>query len=100
MSLVTAAALVLGASHVFAQQDARKVLYGPAPGYPDMARRLHLYGTVKVQVTIAADGHIKDTKITGGHPIFVTAVEDTLKTWKYAPASAETTATLEFTFKP
>jgi TonB family protein len=99
LSFIAAAALVLAASNLPAQEG-RKLLAGPTPPYPEMARRLHLYGTVKVQVTIAPDGHIKDTKILGGHPIFATSVEDTLKNWKYAPAPAESTAALEFNFKP
>lgn len=99
LSLLAAAALVLGASNLPAQEG-RKILAGPTPPYPEMARRLHLYGTVKVQVTIAPDGRIKDTKIMGGHPLFVTSVEETLKNWKYAPAAAESTAALEFNFKP
>ncbi len=81
-------------------QDSRKVLSNPEPPYPEVARRLRLSGVVKVQVTIAPDGKIKEAKITGGHPIFVNSVEQTLKNWKYAPASTETTTVLEFTFRP
>jgi TonB family protein len=83
-----------------AAQDSRKVLSNPEPPYPEVARRLRLSGVVKVQVTIAPDGKIKETKILGGHPIFVNAVEQTLKEWKYASASSETTTQLEFTFRP
>jgi len=53
-----------------------------------------------VQVVIATDGQIKSTKVIGGHPLLVNAVEDTLKKWKYAPSSAETAALLEFNFHP
>jgi TonB family protein len=65
-----------------------------------MAKRLRLTGVVKVQVVIAPNGQIKQTKVLGGHPVLVTAVEETLKNWKYAPASAETTTQLEFSFHP
>jgi TonB family protein len=81
-------------------QEARKVLAHPAPGYPDAARRYGITGAVKVQVVIAPDGHIKDMKILGGHPLLANAVEDTLKTWKYAPAPGETTTVLQFDFHP
>ena len=99
LSLLTATTLFLGASNLPAQ-DGRKALNNPEPPYPEVARRLRLAGIVKVQVTIAPDGHVKETKITGGHPIFVNSVEETLKNWKFAPASTETTTTLEFSFKP
>ena len=81
-------------------QEGRKVISNPVPAYPEMARRLRLQGVVKVQVVISPDGRVKETKVIGGHPLLVTAVEDTLKNWKYAPASSETTVQLEFHFHP
>jgi len=64
------------------------------------ARRFRLIGVVKVQVLVAPDGQIKDVKVLGGHPVLVSAVQDALKNWKYAPASSETTVSLEFSFHP
>jgi TonB family protein len=81
-------------------QESRKVLSNPAPVYPEIARKLLLTGVVKVQVVIAPDGKIKSTNVVGGHPVLVKAVEDALKSWKYAPASSETTTQLEFNFHP
>lgn len=98
-SFVVAVVLILSAVSLPAQ-DNRKVLSNPEPPYPEVARRLRLSGVVKVQVTIAPDGKIKETKILGGHPIFVNSVEQTLKEWKYAASSTETTTQLEFTFRP
>jgi TonB family protein len=65
-----------------------------------MARKLRLSGVVKLQVVIAPDGKITSTKVIGGHPVLVNAVEETLKNWKYPPTSAETTTQLEFNFHP
>ena len=79
-------------------QESRKLITGPTPVYPEVARRMHLAGTVKVQVVIAPSGQIKDVKVVGGHPVLVNTVEETLKNWKYAPASSETTAALQFNF--
>jgi TonB family protein len=81
-------------------QDGRKAIAQPAPAYPQLARRFGLSGTVKVQVVVAADGQIKETKVLGGHPLLVDATLETLKKWKYAPSSGETTTTLEFNFHP
>ena len=81
-------------------QEGRKVIANPVPVYPEVARNFHISGAVKVQIVIAADGHIKSTQFIGGHPLLVDAVRDTLKNWKYAPASGETTAILEFNFHP
>jgi len=81
-------------------QEGRKVISNPTPPYPAVAKSFHITGVVKVQVVIAADGHIKATEVLGGHPLLVEAVEETLKKWKYAPASGESTVLLEFDFHP
>jgi TonB family protein len=94
-----AVALSLTAPRASAQES-RKAVANPTPVYPEVARRLRLTGTVKVQVVIAANGQIKEVKVVGGHPVLVNAVEETLKNWKYAPASSETTVSLEFNFHP
>ena len=94
-----AMALGLGAMNLQAQ-DGRKVVSNPVPAYPDVAKRMHLIGTVKVQVVIGADGRIKEKHFIGGHPILVNAVEETLKDWKYATGGGETTTQLEFNFHP
>ena len=94
-----AMALCLGTGSMQAQEG-RKALSNPAPTYPEVAKRMRLVGTVKVQIVIGADGKIKETSFVGGHPVLVNAVEETLKTWKYAPGSGETNALLEFNFHP
>ena len=81
-------------------QETRKALNNPTPVYPETARQFRLSGVVKVQVLVAPDGQIKDVKVIGGHPVLVSAVQETLKSWKYAPASSETTVTLVFNFHP
>lgn len=79
-------------------QEGRQVISHPAPIYSDFARKLGLVGVVKVQVVIASDGKIKATKVIGGHPVLVDAVQQTLKNWRYEAAAGETTAVLEFRF--
>ena len=76
-----AMALSLGVANLQAQEG-RKALSNPAPAYPEVAKRLRLVGTVKVQILIAVDGRIKEKTFIGGHPVLVNAVEETLKNWK------------------
>lgn len=99
VKILLALGLSLGVRGLDAQ-EARKALNSPSPTYPETARRFRLSGVVKVQVLVAPDGQIKDVKILGGHPLLVNAVQETLKNWKYAPASGETTVSLEFSFHP
>ncbi len=92
-------ALSLAATAVYGQ-EARKAIVKSTPEYPELARRMRLSGTVKIQVTIAPNGRVKDTKVIGGHPVLVAAVTSALQKWKFAPGSAETSQTLEFDFHP
>jgi TonB family protein len=81
-------------------QEGRKVISRTTPVYPEAAKRLAITGTVKVQVVIASDGHIRETKVIGGHPLLVDSVQEALKTWKYEPASSDSAVLLEFHFHP
>jgi len=93
-----AIAMSVTATSLPAQETTRKVISNPTPVYPELAKKAHLVGVVKVQVVIATDGKIKEVKVIGGHPLLVDSVQETLKNWKYAPASAETTTVLAFNF--
>ena len=81
-----------------AAADSRKPVANPDPEYPEIARRMNISGTVKVEIVIAADGTIKSAKVLGGHPLLADAVQKALKRWKYAPGAAETTMQLDFKF--
>lgn len=81
-----------------AAAETRKPLSNPQPEYPEFAKRIHIAGTVKVEIVIAADGSIKSSKVLGGHPMLVEAVERALKKWKYAPTGSESSLELEFRF--
>ena len=59
-----------------------------------------LSGTVRLQLLIAPNGNVKETKVIGGHPILVTAAVDAVKKWRFETASAESTGTVEFKFDP
>jgi len=89
------------ASPLHAQEElTRKVKSKVAPVYPDLARRMNITGTVRLVVVVAPNGTLKETKVMGGHPILVTAAVDAVKKWKFEPADAESTGTVEFKFAP
>jgi protein TonB len=81
-------------------QEARKSISKPTPRYPDIAKRMNLVGTVKVEILIGPDGKIKNANVLGGHPILANSTLDALKDWKYEPSKTETTVTLTFEFHP
>jgi len=81
-------------------QEVRKGISKPGPVYPELAKRMRLTGTVKIEIVIGLDGEIKRTNVIGGHPVLVDAALDALKKWKYEPAKTESTVTVQFDFRP
>jgi len=99
-SLLTLAfvAILLVSPGVGWGQESRKLIKKVDPVYPDLARKMSMTGTVKVEISIATDGSVHDVQILGGNPVLAAAVEDAVKQWKYASGPAETKKALEFKF--
>lgn len=99
--LIAAACFAPHFNSAFAEDHpVRKIRIRVEPIYPDIARKMKLSGTVRVQVVISPNGSVKETKVIGGHPILVTAAVDAVKKWKFDPAGAETTGILEIRLDP
>lgn len=79
-------------------QENRKLIKKVDPVYPELARKMNMTGTVKVEITIAKDGSVTGVKTLGGNPVLVQAVEEAVKEWKYASGPEETKKALEFKF--
>lgn len=71
-----------------------------APVYPDLARRMNIAGVVKVQVTVAANGSVKNARLVGGHPLLANAALDAIKKWRFESATEETVGVVQFRFDP
>jgi len=76
----------------------RKVRTRVVPEYPALARQMNVTGKVKIEATVAADGHVMSTKVVGGSPLLVNAALDALKKWHYEPGPKQTTELVEFEF--
>jgi TonB family protein len=83
-------------------QDAleRKIKSKISPLYPEIARKMNLAGIVKLEVTVAANGTVKETKVIGGNPILVNAAADAVKKWRFEPANDDSVGVVEFKFDP
>jgi TonB family protein len=79
-------------------ESKRKIKSKTTPAYPELARRMNVSGKVKIEVVIAPDGHVKSTRVIGGHPLLVQTCQDAVKEWKFVAAAEETTQIVEFEF--
>jgi len=68
------------------------------PEYPELARRLHLKGIARVQITITKEGSVKTVKDLGGNPVLVDALIRAVQKWKYELATKESTEEVKFDF--
>ncbi|MGB9204523.1 MAG: energy transducer TonB [Terriglobales bacterium] len=82
------------------QETNRKVKTKVSPVYPELARKMNISGVVKVRVTIAANGSVKDAQLVGGHPVLASAAMDAVRKWRFETRPEETAETVEFRFDP
>jgi len=70
------------------------------PAYPELARKMNITGTVKIEVIVAPNGTVKAARIVGGHPVLANAALDAAKKWRFEPAANESTGVIDFKFEP
>lgn len=101
LSAVAASLFALSASaqQTLTDEGKRKVKNKVSPSYPELARRMNVTGKVKIEVIVTPDGHVRSTRVVGGHPLLVQACQDAVKDWKFFPAPEETTQIIEFDFR-
>ena len=70
------------------------------PVYPDVARQMHITGTVRsAEATVTPDGRVRDTRVVGGSPMLAQEATNAVKKWKYEEAAKETIETVEVVYQ-
>ncbi len=77
----------------------RKVSARVAPVYPELAKKMHIRGTVRVEAIVRPNGTVKSTRVLGGNPVLVQSAEDAVAKWKFEPAQGETTEVVQLAFE-
>ena len=78
----------------------RKVQKRVPPVYPELAKRMHIGGVVRVLVTVAADGTVTEVKTVNGNKMLSLAAEDAVKKWKFVAGDSESTVNVDINFEP
>jgi TonB family protein len=78
----------------------RKVVTKVVPIYPELARKVHIMGSVRIEVIVSPDGSSKTIRVIGGHPRLAQAATDAIHKWRWVPAGQETTEVIEIKFNP
>jgi protein TonB len=88
-----------GATGDIKDHGGRKVKSSVKPAYPDVARQMHITGTVRLEATVGPDGKVRDTRIIGGSPMLAQEASFAVKKWKYEEAPKETVETVEVVYQ-
>jgi TonB family protein len=102
--IAVSSVMATGAGYVAAQtaqsdELVRRAKSRVEPAYPELAHRMHISGTVKVEVTVSPNGTVKEARVVGGHPVLATAALEAAKKWRFEPAPAESSGVIDFKFE-
>jgi TonB family protein len=77
----------------------RKVQRRVQPIYPELARRMHIEGTVHVTATVAANGSVTEARTVSGNKLLAPAAEDAIRKWKFVPGEGPSTENINIDFE-
>jgi len=106
MRRVLASAIILLASFGLAaaqnnpetSPSGRKVVARVTPVCPELAKRMHIQGVVKLEAIVKANGSVRTTRVLGGNPVLVQAATEAVTQWKFEPGPEETTELVQLVF--
>jgi TonB family protein len=94
-----ALSLLFSAAAISHAEDHRKLKSGPPPEYPELARKMHLQGIARVELTVLPDGSVGKVKELGGNPVLLDALVRAVRKWRYESADRESVVEVQFEFK-
>lgn len=100
--LIGAALIPIQATAQASQNDEiiRRAKVKVQPVYPELARKMQITGTVKIEITVAPNGTVKEARVAGGHPVLANAALDAARKWRFEPAPNESSGVIDFKFEP
>lgn len=96
--LVVSTTLAFAQSGTASTSGERKIASRVAPVYPELAKKMHIHGVVRVEAIVRANGSVKTTRVLGGNPVLVDAAVDAVGKWKFETSQNETTEVVQVTF--
>jgi TonB family protein len=96
--LLAIGCLALCVASTFAEGVHRVIVKRVPPVYPELARRMHVGGTVVLLVTIEANGTVSSTRVESGHALLTAAAEDAVRHWRFSPDSDISKSEVEVDF--
>jgi len=81
-----------------------KAINRVVPIYPEIPRKIRLYGDVSTEVIISPDGRVESVRVVSGHPLLIQAAMDAARRWRFEPTilngvPVRVTGIITFVFK-
>jgi TonB family protein len=92
------ATAILYCFSLFCRAEDRKVQKRVPPVYPELARRMHVSGAVRILATVAPDGTVTEVRTLNGNKLLSPAAEEAVKKWKFVAGDSESTVSIEINF--
>jgi protein TonB len=77
----------------------RKIVWRVTPKYPELAKKMNVHGTVRIEAVVRPNGSVKSTRVLGGNPVLVDAAVDAVEKWRFAAAQGDTTQVVQIVFE-
>jgi periplasmic protein TonB len=71
--------------HISGGVQSAKLVFGPKPSYPALARTARIQGTVRIQAIIGRDGSIRNLQVVSGPPLLIEVAKEAVQQWRYQP---------------
>jgi TonB family protein len=78
----------------------RTLLVHVEPAYPETLKRLLIGGTVRLSITVAANGAVENAVELGGNPILVASALTAVRQWVYTAGRSRTRMEVTIPFDP
>ena len=82
------------------ERKQRTLLTRIEPEYPETLLKLHIGGTVRLELTISPKGTVDGVALLGGNPILGEAAVKAAKQWIYSPWPTQTKIQVTIPFEP
>jgi TonB family protein len=81
-----------------AHAEGRHVERRVAPVYPELAKRMHITGAVRINAMVSTDGSVTQATATNGNKMLISAAEEAVRKWKFVQAETPTSEIVEINF--
>jgi len=79
--------------------ESRAIKSRVPPVYPEIAKRMRIGGTVKLEATVDATGRVKDVKALSGSRMLDAAAEDAVRRWTFEPGAGDSNVEVQVNFE-